>query len=247
MSRVERSFLSWNLAMMERSDEAPIGWSLEDTEQAVRERILADPPALVLFQELPRLVPYLETHAMVRGNPQTHQGNLATLIRHDLLAEEPLGRPSVRMVPGCALLVTFADGLTVANVHLAPGPGAVGERLEQVAQIVEASPTPTILIVGDTNTRVAEERPLAEAGLLGGRPRQATWDSKRNGFRSDGPRFTAHFTRWFASPGVQVDRVIVDRQPVEIDGARFHLSDHFGLRGTVTLDGSVYVRPGEFS
>ena len=216
--------------MLERSDEAPLSWGLEHSEHAVRERVLGWSPDIVLFQELPRMVPYLETHDMIRANPPTHQGNLATLVRHDLLVAEGSGGPTVTVVEGCALLVTFADGLTVANVHLAPGPAAVGERLEQFARIVEASPTPTILIVGDTNTRVAEEAALADADLRGARPRHPTWDSKRNHFRRDGHAFTAHFTRWFASPGVKVDR-----EPVEVDGRAFHLSDHYSLRGSVTL------------
>ncbi len=231
----KRTFLSWNLAMLERSDQAPASWGVEHSEHAVRERVLGWAPDIVLFQELPRMVPYLETHGMIRANPLTHQGNLATLVRLEVLAAEGDEGPRVTVVDGCALLVTFADGLTIANVHLAPGPAAVGERLEQFARIVEASPTPTILIVGDTNTRVAEEAPLADAELRGVRPRQPTWDSKRNRFRQDGRAFTAHFTRWFASPGVKVAGVQVDREPVEVDGTAFHLSDHYSLRGSVAL------------
>ncbi len=235
MKTSKRTFLSWNLAMLERSDDAPASWGVEHSEHAVRERVLGWAPDIVLFQELPRMVPYLETHGMIRANPLTHQGNLATLVRHDLLAAEGVDGPKVTVVDGCALLVTFADGLTIANVHLAPGPAAVGERLEQFARIVEASPTPTILIVGDTNTRVAEEGPLAEADLRGARPRHPTWDSKRNHFRRDGQAFTAHFTRWFASPGVKVTGVQIDREPVEVDGCAVHLSEHYSLRGSVAL------------
>ena len=178
----------------------------------------------------------------MRGALQAAQGarreDLATLVRHEVLAREGPDGPRLTVVAGCALLVTLADGLTIANVHLSPGPAAVAERLDQLARIVEASPTPTLLIAGDTNTRVAEEAPLAEAALVGTRPPHATWDSKRNGFRSDAPRFTAHFTRWFASPGVKVSGVKVDREPVEVDGHAFHLSDHYSLRGSVALSTS---------
>ena len=107
-----------------------------------------------------------------------------------------------------------------------------GHRVRHLPQW-DRTGSPSNLIAGDTNTRVAEEAPLAEAALVGTRPPHATWDSKRNGFRSDAPRFTAHFTRWFASPGVTVSRVTVDREPVESEGHRFHLSDHFPLSGTV--------------
>lgn len=230
------SFVTWNLAMLERSAQAPREWGMEHTEAEVRSRLLVAAPDLVFFQELPRMVPYLETHGMVRSNPQTHSGNLAFLARHQLLADEGLDGPKVTTVPRCAVLVTFASGLTIANVHLAPGPGAVAERLEQLAQIVESSPTPNLLIVGDTNTRVEEEEPLADAGLTGVKPPQATWNSKTNRFHRSGAKFSAYFTRWFATESVEVTNVKVWRDPVEHDGKRFHLSDHFALSGSVRLN-----------
>lgn len=236
------SFLSWNLAMLERSAQAPAGWGMDQTEALVRRQVLAHDPDIVLFQELPRLVPYIETHGMVRANPQSHSGNLATLVRASLLAADP---PEVKTVAGCAILTTFRSlEITIANVHLAPGPGqdSLAKRLDQMAQIVELSPTRRIVIVGDTNTRVAEADALSNAGLVGEPPPKHTWDSKRNRFRKDGARFSAYFTRWFASPGVLVTEVSVWDQPVkEVEGHSFHLSDHYALTGeihaTTVVDG----------
>lgn len=227
------SFVTWNLAMLERSAQAPSEWGMEHTEAEVRSRLLAAAPDLVLFQELPRMVPYLETHGMIRANPETHNGNLAILVRHQLLADEGVSGPQVVTVKGCGVLVTFASGLTIANVHLAPGQGAMGERLEQLAQIVESSPTPHLLIVGDTNTRVEEEVPLAEAGLTGAKPPHATWNSKSNRFHRNSARFNAYFTRWFATESVEVSDVEVWRDPVVHNGKQFHLSDHFAMSGSV--------------
>lgn len=230
------TILTWNLAMLERSAEAPHTWGMEHTEQAVREQVLARDPDIVLFQELPRAVPYLETHDMLRANPETHQGNLATLLRHQVLADERRNsEPLVTVVDGCAVMVTLSSGLTIANVHLAPGPAAVGERLEQLARIVESSPTPQLLIAGDTNSRVDEEKPLAEAGLTGVKPPRPTWDGKRNRFHTDIPEFSAYFTRWFATEQVRVGEVALVDDPVERDDHRFYLSDHHGLFFTVEV------------
>lgn len=224
--------------MLARSAQAPPSWGQENTELAFREQALATGPDLVLLQELPRMVPFVETHDMIKANPESHQGNLAILISHRMLADETATRPDgpqVTVIPGCAILITLADGLTVANVHLAPGPGAAGERLEQLAQVVEASPTPDLVIIGDTNTRQAEVATVAEAGLAGPRPPRPTWDSRRNRFNAGGPEFTAYFTRWFATEAVLVDDVDVLRDPIDLDGQRFHLSDHYPLTGRVTL------------
>lgn len=216
--------------MLDRSDEAPHTWQQHDTEAAVREAVLATAPDVVCFQELPAMVPFIETHGMVPVNPQSHSGHLAVLVKHELL--EPA--PAYRSVGGFAILVTFAEpALTIANVHLAPGRQGTGERLEQLAQVVEASPTPSLLIAGDTNTRVEETAALAEAGLVGARPPVATWNSRRNRFRNDAPEFTAYFTRWFATTDLVVDEVGVGADPIGSDGARFHLSDHHRLWGRV--------------
>ncbi len=216
---------------MERSAEAPHTWGMEHTEAAFRQITLELSPDLILLQELPRLVPFVETHGMVRANPKSHSGNLATLVKHEILA----GKPTVLAVAGCAILTTFNEELTVANVHLCPGPGkrAQARRLAQLARIVEASPTPKLLIVGDTNTRVGELDPLSDVGLIGDQPPRPTWDSRINRFNAENRvrEFRAYFTRWFASPGVSVSGVEVLDSPIEADGHRFHLSDHFGLYG----------------
>ena len=217
------------MAMLARSNQAPASWRQENTEAAFRDIVLELAPDIVLLQELPGLVPFVETHGMVRANPLTHNGNLATLVRHDLLASDP----QTTVVPGCAILTTFHQSLTVANVHLRSGPGAAPERLDQLAKVVEASPAPHMAIIGDTNTRLDEEDSLAEAGLTGEKPPRPTWDSKRNRFNAEGPQFTAYFTRWFVSPGVGVQSPTVHVDPEEIDGYSFHLSDHYPLSGTV--------------
>ncbi len=110
------SFLSWNLALLNRSAHAPQHWELCDTEEVVREQVIELSPDIVLFQELPGLVPYIETHNMVRANPQSHSGHLAILISQRLSEFETTLTP----LEGFGLSVTFMEiGLTVANIHLA--------------------------------------------------------------------------------------------------------------------------------
>ena len=225
------TFLSWNLAMFGRSTEAPLGWSHEHIEAHVRQLILELSPDLVLLQELPGLVPYVETHDMVRANPRSHSGNLATLVGHHLLDEEP----TFEVVDGCALLVTFAErDLTVANVHLAPGRAGAALRLTQLEAIIETSPTIDLAIVGDTNTRTDEEPAIAALGLSGQRPPSATWDGRRNPFNGPSGDFRAYFTRAFATQDVRVAGQAVVPGRVTADGHTFHLSDHFGLTGALS-------------
>lgn len=213
--------------MLERSDAAPPSWGIEHTEAAIVGRLLDLDPDLVFFQELPGLVPYLPTHGLASATPESHQGHLATLVRSGLRTDAIASSPFV-------VLVTLGD-LTVANVHLAPGPGAepTRRRLGQLQAIVEASPTDALVIVGDTNTRAAEVGAVEALGLHTVTPPEPTWDSRRNRFRSEGPRFTAHFTRWFATPDVVVDDVEVLSEPEVVEGRRFHLSDHHALALTV--------------
>ena len=225
-------FLTWNLAMLERSASAPLYWDSSATEAAIRDEVLRLRPDVVMYQELPGLVPFVETHEMMRANPRSHSGNLATLVTPDLMASEP----SVSVVEGCAVLTTFAEPeLTIANVHLAAGKGADGDRLMQITRVISASPTKALLIVGDTNTRLAEAEALTRLGFSGDKPPHVTWDSKRNRFRENMPEFSAYFTRWFASPGVTVSDVVVHRDPVEHEDHSFFLSDHYALSGTVTV------------
>lgn len=227
-------FLSWNLAMLERSDQAPLGWGMEHTEEAVRNQVMALAPDVIAFQELPRVVPFIPTHGMIKANPETHSGNLAVLVRHELMAEV---EPTFTVVPGCALCVRLGDELTVANVHLMSGPGndPAAMRADQLQRVLDASTTNDVLVIGDTNTRATEIDGIAGIGLHGERPPKPTWDTVRNPFRPGGREFRAYFTRWFATDGVVVSNVEVVDAPAEHDGVRFHLSDHFALVGEAAV------------
>jgi endonuclease/exonuclease/phosphatase family metal-dependent hydrolase len=238
--------LSWNLAMLARSQEAPPWWTQEHTEAQVRQAVLDWSPDLVAFQELPGIVPFVETHDMVRANPRSHSGNLATLIGNHLIdelagapsggADRDGGPASPVVVPGCGLLVAFpAFDLTVANVHLAPGRGGSAVRLAQLRSVLDLAGTGEILILGDTNTRTAEEGLIESMGLVAPRPPRPTWDGRRNPFNGPSGDFVAYFTRAIASPGVRILDQRVRPGRVTADGHGFHLSDHYALEVTVAL------------
>ena len=234
MAATELTFLSWNLALLERPAPAPLFWEISNTEAVVREQVLEIEPDVVLFQELPGLVPFVETHSMVPANPKSHSGNLATLVRNPLATTEL----AIKTVAGCAILTTFVElDLTIANVHLPAGKGAEGDRLMYLSKVIEASPTLPLLIVGDTNMRVAEADAFLDLGLgfSGAKPPQPTWDSRRNNFRADAYEFSAYFTRWFASPNVSVSDPVVHREPIEHDDKKFFVSDHYALSGRVSI------------
>ena len=232
IARESISFLSWNLAMLQRPAFAPSHWELCDTEEIIREQILASGPDIVHLQELPALVPFAETHEMVKANPLSHSGNLATLVSHDLL-KTGISHLSVE---GCALLTTFpAFGLTVANVHLAPGKSGGGKRLTQISQIVAASPTEHLVIIGDTNTRSGDVAAITEAGLTAPRSPGPTWNSFKNRFHLQAPKFRASFTRCFAHPKVEIyDLQVLEGRVIRNDKA-FCVSDHFALFGRMRL------------
>lgn len=225
------SFVSWNLAMLERAPDAPTDWEQDHTMAEVRDIMLELSPDIILYQELPGVVPFVETHDMLRANPMSHSGNLATLVGNHL-ADETI---DVAVVPGCAILATFVErDLTVANVHLAPGAVSADLRLEQLQAVVEASPTSDLLVAGDTNTRMAEEPHIAALGLSGHRPPEPTWNGHQNRFRGPEGEFIAFFSRHFATKDVRVEDVkVLSDRAVEVAGRSFHLSDHFGFGGTV--------------
>ena len=118
------SFLSWNLNLLENSHAAPVGWRMDQAESLIRERVLAVDPDFVCFQELPGLVPYVETHDLIPANTVSHSGNLATLVRRDLLDQvesRAVGRSVV-------LSAIESAGISIANVHLPPGGHGQVER-----------------------------------------------------------------------------------------------------------------------
>lgn len=228
----ELRFLTWNLAMLERPAAAPIAWEPGNTEAVVRDVVLDLAPDIVCLQELPGVVPFVETHSMIPANPKSHSGNLATLIANRLATTEL----RIGTVAGCAILTTFVDlDLTVANVHLPAGPDAAPERLMYLTKVIDASPTRPLVIMGDTNMRLEEADRFTALGFSGDKPPRPTWDTKQNRFRADMPEFTAYFTRWFASPGITVTDVDVHDTPHEFDDRTFFVSDHFALSGTILL------------
>lgn len=232
MSTQPLSFFSWNLAMLERPSTAPLFWEVSNTEAVVREQVLQVEPDIVLFQELPGMVPFVETHSMIPANPKSHSGHLATLVRNQLATSEL----KIATVDGCAILTTFVElDLTIANVHLPAGKGAEADRMMDLSQVIEASPTLPLVIVGDTNMRVAEADALTGMGFSGDKPPHPTWDSRRNNFRTDAYEFSAYFTRWFASPGVTVSGVQVHRGPIKHDDREFFVSDHYALSGHIAI------------
>ena len=218
--------------MMGRAALAPQYWELCDTEEVVREQVLAKKPDIVHFQELPGLVPFVETHGMVPANPQSHSGNLATLVSHELI-ESGISHETIE---GFALLTNFHTlNLTVANVHLAPGKSASHIRKSQISKIVGASHTEHLAIVGDTNTRSSEIEAIEAAGLRAPKPPVPTWNSYRNRFHSSSPKFQTNFTRSFTHPDIATEELQVLEGCVARQGKKFFISEHFALFGYMKL------------
>lgn len=224
--------------MLELSAQAPLAVQHFQIEDAIRTFTLEQQPDVVCWQELPNQVPFVETLDLLQATTQSHSGRLATLVAKDSALSTPA--PTIQAVDGVGLLSTFAErddrpAFSIANVHLEPGKGAAGHRLEQLGSIVSASPTERLLVVGDTNMRIADVEFVANAGFETPKPPRPTWNSRRNRFRSDGHEFSAYFTRMFASPGIEISDTIVHDAPAEIDGKRFYWSDHFALSASISV------------
>lgn len=222
------TFLSWNLCLFDRSDDAPLYWQTDHTEAKVRELVLQLNPDFVFFQELPGLVPYVETHDMVPANQKSHSGDIATLAKKELM-DELKSWP----VPGAVLTEFKSIGLTVANVHLRAGSGDQWYRVANLNDIQKEIKTDALLVVGDTNTRLSEEKHIKQLGLIGEKPPEPTWDSRANRFRPGGREYTAYYTRYFHTDNLKVSDVKVWSEPITVDKFEFHLSDHFPMSGKV--------------
>ncbi len=218
--------------MLQRSAEAPVLWEQDNTEEAFRRQILDTGPDIVLLQELPGIVPFVETHDMVKENPRSHSGHLATLVSHKLM-DSSIEHSAI---PGCGLLTTFGNlGLTIANVHLYPGSGEGNARRDQLSAVVAGCPNDVVAIIGDTNTRASEVKLIRDSGLLAPPPPKPTWDSFKNRFHLGAPRFRANFTRCFTHPEIKVVDLEVIDTPIVVEEKAFYISDHFALRGTLII------------
>lgn len=219
--------------MMNTSKEAPSGWRVDQTESLIRERVLEGDIDVVCFQELPAMVPFVETHQLAPANTISHSGTIATIVKKDLFEGMVC-----RAVGRFAVVCVFPKlSLSIANVHLESTRGGAGQRLTQLQTLFDVCPTDGLLIVGDTNTRIAEEAPIAETGLLGKRPPAPTWDSRRNqhSSKADAKAFSCYFSRYFHNQAVAVEDVKVHNQPLNFEGTEFFLSDHFAISGVAKV------------
>lgn len=222
------TFLTWNLCLFNRSDQAPPLWRTDQTEAAIRELVLELKPDFVFFQELPGLVPFVETHDMVPANCKSHSGDMATLAKKELMEDLDSS-----IACGAVMTEIKSAGITLANVHLRPGSEGIWHRVANINDIKQAAKTDAVLIVGDTNTRLPESEKIAQVGMVGDKPPKPTWDSRTNQFRTGGREFTAYYTRYFHTENLKVSEVAVLDEPLVEEEFEFHLSDHFPMGGKV--------------
>ena len=216
--------------MLERSDFAPSGWRMDQSEAAVRHLVMEADCDVVMFQELPGLIPYIDTHEMAPANAKGQSGDIATLVRRALMPEISASR-----IKNAVMIHVAPMDLTIANVHLPSGRGGDGARIRTLKEIKRSSKSKHLAIIGDTNTRTKEEESIAKLGLLGDRPPEPTWNGTLNKFRQSERSFTAYFTRAFHSSDLKIAKPKVWTKPIERQGQSFHLSDHFAMTGRITL------------
>ena len=108
-------------------------------------------------------------------------------------------------------------------------------RLRMFKQILEATKTERLLVIGDTNTRIAEEKEIGDLGFDVTRPPEATWNTRENHFRKKSRKYTAYYTRYFSKGDMVVTDAKVQDVPMQVDGQSFFLSDHFALSGSLKI------------
>lgn len=223
--------------MLEVSADAPTGWDAEYTEDAIRRIVLRQNPDWIFYQEIPNHVPFAEGYELIREQTESHCGAIVTLVRSEFAEREPIEHT---VVPRCAVLSEIPRlELTIANVHLAPMSAGAPTRLRMLEQIVAATQTDRLVVIGDTNTRIAEEKAIAGLGFDVSRPPSPTWNTRENQFRSGSRKYSAYYTRHFSKGDVRVEEAKVHDVPMQVDGQSFFLSDHFALSGRLSVDGDV--------
>jgi len=232
--------MSWNVAMLKPSHQAPPDWTAENTEDAVLDAIEAERPGLLHLQELPTAVGlgYIEGYVHLDKTTESHCGCIHTYVRSDLAGLIEDVRVLDRFCVLTQLRLPSGAGLQAANVHLLPHKQNAGNRLAQASEILSCGPELHTLVAGDTNTRQPEAAEWRRGlGLVGEMPaKQHTWDGFANRFH--GPetfKFRSSFSRLFHSKGVHVDHVRILKDPIERGGRRFFLSDHHAFVGTLSV------------
>lgn len=219
--------------MLEISAEAPTGWDQDYTEDAIRRIVLRLRADWIFYQEIPHHVPFAEGYDLVREQTDSHCGTIVTLVRSEFAQDEAIHHS---VVPGVAVLSELPRlELTIANVHMAPLSSGSETRLRMFEQVLAATQTDRLVVIGDTNTRITEEGRISALGFDVTRPPTATWNTQGNKFREDSREYTAFYTRYFAKGDVRVSDVKVHDQAMFVDGKSFFLSDHFALSGKLTL------------
>lgn len=253
------TLVSMNIAGCHPSKEAPQGWGENDATIAIRDEILLTDPDILALQECPGTVAWATAvfpgYTAV-GDTRSHMDYVILLVRKGIQAElVPILQAPISTSSVPAVLAKLSHGnreLLVASVHLAPfGDGNMDRRMEMEALIRTAGKSSTPLIIaGDTNMRVAEDKvmenqlELVEFWKLAGSDWKTkwTWDTKDHGtqfnryYGEDTRQYNARYDRIYAtdqSPEATLSVLsfeLIANKPVT---NKFHfLSDHFGISTT---------------
>ncbi len=228
-------FISWNIALVTQSQQAPDTWTQTRAVAAITRLLEANPSDVIALQEVPASWnPDIAGYLTLEAETTSHSGRIITLLSKKVVASNQIVTCPVH---GSAVLVDIGGLVTVANVHLCPGPFHQ-ERYAQLSDIVETNQNSHLLVVGDTNTRGKELAAIETLGLVTVRPPSPTLDWRRNRFHRDRPnipRISSYYTRAFTTANIAVSGMAVWNQPTKTgDGTEFFLSDHFALSGTAT-------------
>ena len=165
----ELTLVSMNVAGCVPSRSARRGWTKQDSVRAMRDEVLRTDPDIVALQECPGRMEWASATFpayVALGAVRSHADYVILLVRKGIEAEIlPIVDTELDHVP--AVLVKLKTGdreLLVASMHLAPFREGSFERRMQFQAVIRQSAFSAgddsipLIMAGDTNMRVAEDR-----------------------------------------------------------------------------------------
>jgi exonuclease III len=234
--------VTWNLNLLEISQQAPQGWKVEHTFLDLNNLILQIKPEILALQEVPNILVadlIAKDLQMTMIQPvETHSG-VTTL----LIDEEVLKIKEVHILQaGVKAIIEWGDKLIqIISTHLPPFKNNAPQRFQILQSYLNNIATDPLLILGDMNMRDNETAGTLQLGLKDsfieiGEPKSEkfSWDSRKNPFRRNDFGFVCRFDRILTKGFRTKSFNLIGNK--DISGSKHYLSDHFGLKAELTLD-----------
>ncbi|KAL7534604.1 hypothetical protein ACHAXR_008645 [Thalassiosira sp. AJA248-18] len=259
MSRIPASYqsfpltlLSWNISNAQPSFSAPdFTQRSEESPRLIREECLRPTPSpdIIALQECPYPSfgeeEFGQSGYVSMGTQQSHCGYVDLLVRKELAARntQPIRTVQEGNLPSVAATIVLPNETKIAasSSHLAPFKDGAYQRIIQCMTLMDLldEQADNCILLGDFNTRAAEDKGIENAGGGGwidawketgsNSEVKFSWNSFANQYHEGGFKFRARFDRSYVRGEALSVRQFgfIGNKCVEKKGD--YLSDHFGL------------------